>query len=365
MNPLNGKRLRDARELLGWAQTTLAHELGAPQPTISQIEKSASPLTDSLLAKATEATGLPRSFFEVAPTPHDIAVPMFRKNSKARASDEHRLVRLHREAARAFEAVSCVSGYHPSRIPSDLHQHDTVEAASIIRALAGIEPTAPIGNMVRVLERLGIGVITTLDTNPTTTATAHSGISTPTKLVDRPLVTTPVQYRGDAMRFALAHELAHHIWDQDRPTAATSTRSPEERRAHDFAGTLLLPKAILERRVSESLNLNGYLPIKAEYGISVSAIIMAAKNNQIISSTRARSLHIQLSSRGWRSDEPVEVPNETPLLFRQALERVTDGDTHRAQELTGLPARFLTQWTNIELHTNVINLDAWRQRRSE
>ena len=54
--------------------------------------------------------------------------------------------------------------------------------------------------------------------------------------------------------------------------------------------------------MSESLNLHGYLPIKATYGISVGAIIMRARDLGILSADRARSLQIQLSSQGWRTN---------------------------------------------------------------
>lgn len=360
----NGRRFLDARELMGLTQAALAAKLGVSQPTVSQIEKAERPLTADLVSRAAQATHLPESFFHIPPNPLDVCVPTFRKSSKAKTIDERRLVRLHREAARVFELASQQSGYHTARLPEDIHTLDEQAAAAAIRTHAGLGPTDPIPNMTRLLERLGFGVIANLDTNRMTVSIAHSGLSIPTTQSQRPLISTPHQYRGDAMRATLGHELGHHIWDQDVTAPSTSTRSPQERRAHTFASALLLPISILQERVTEGLNLNGYLPIKAEYGISVGAIIMSAKNNKIISPARARSLQIQLSARGWRTDEPVDVPAETPILFKQALERITHHDKHTAEALTGLPAPLLERWTNIRLNSTIIDFQTWRQQRA-
>lgn len=165
------------------------------------------------------------------------------------------------------------------------------------------------------------------------------------------------------MRFTLGHETAHHIWDQGLTSPSQSTRSAEERRAHAFAGALLLPLPVLKERITPTLNLNGYLPIKAEYGISVGAIIMAAKRAKILTPERARSLQIQLSSRGWRSEEPVQVAPEQPLLFRQALEKITGGSTSSMEALTGLPVEWFERWTGSTFLAPPVDLASWRRRQ--
>lgn len=363
MSSPNGRRLLAIREMRGINQTEMAATLQITQPSLSQIEKAERPLSSEVLSRAVEAYGMPEGFFHVLPTVLDVSVATFRKSSSARVRDERRIVRLYREAARVFAATSQASGYHESKIPREVADLDIDAAAAAIRRLAGLAPTAPIPNMVRFLERLGVGVVNTLDTSTVDEHPAHSGISIPHPELHRPLIALPSsQGRGDAIRFTLAHELAHLIWDQSLVGPTKSTRSPEERRAHAFAGALLLPPEALQQRVTESLNLVGYLPIKAEFGISVGAIIMAAKRAGIIASERARSLQIQLSSRGWRDKEPVDVALERPLLFGQTLQRATGGTAPGAEEFTGLPAEILERWTHIELLAPPIELSAWRSR---
>lgn len=361
MTTAYGKRLADAREVAELTQSALAPLLGVSQAFLSQVEKAERAFATELVAAAAQALKLPESFFRMRPTLLDVPVPTFRKSKQAKATDERRIVRLQREAARVFEWASQESGYFAAQLPDKWKTWSEADVAAALRKSQGISHDGPIPNMTRFLERLGFGVIHTLDVKPAAES-AHSGISIPSSHVNRPLISTPTLYRGDAARFTLAHELAHHIWDQDSPII-TSTRSPEEVRAHRFASALLLPPHVLRARVTEGLSLNGYLPIKADYGISVGAIIMAAKDARIVSPQRARSLQIQLNSRGWRKEEPVEVPNETPLLFKQALERTAGRERVQVETLTGLPASILTRWTGLEFADNVTSLAEFRRRR--
>lgn len=359
----NGRRLLALRELLGLTQQDLAHTLGISQPTLSKIEKAERPLSTDLIERASHHYDLPSQFFHIPPGILDIGIPTFRKSSTARAGEERRILRTYREAARVYADAVETSGYHTNQIPSTLADLDADTAAGQIRRLAGTDATAPIGNMTRLLERLGIGVIwhlTPTDDGPS----AHAGISIPAANPTRPLVALASHLPGDAARFTLAHELAHLIWDQDAQPW-TSSRSPQEKRAHDFASALLLPADMIRTRVTDTLNLNGYLPIKADYGASLAAIIMAAKRLHAITPQRARSLFIQLSARGWRTQEPVHVGDEKPLLLTQALKRITTWNTHSIATTTAMPAATIARWTGQTIpDPTIINLTHWRTRHS-
>lgn len=367
MNHFNGQRLTALRELNNLSQTQMAASLGVTQSALSQVEKAERPLSAELAHRAAHTYQVPIDFFTVLPTPLETGVATFRKSSKAKITQERRIVRLYREAARVFVLVSEVSKYRPADVTGELAELSDIDhAAATLRQLAGLTPEEPIKNMVRFLERLGIGVVTTLDPTPTDEAAHHTGISIPHPTIMRPLIALPTTPRGDVARFTLAHELAHLIWDTHLTTPTTSTRSPEEQRAHTFAGALLLPTHVLRERVTETLNLNGYLPIKAEYGISVSAIITAAKKATIITPQRARSLYIQLSSRNWREAEPVSVPTEKPLLFAQALKRTLTITKATPEQLTGLPTETLQHWTHTQLTSTPqqpIQLSQWRAKK--
>lgn len=364
---LNGQRLLALRELEGLTQTELARSLGVSQPSLSKMEKAARPLTQELVERAEARFHLPRSFFEVPPSLLDVSVPTFRKSSAAKATDERRIVRKYREAARVFAAASEASGYIESKLPANLGHNDDVEAvAHHVRNLAGLSAEAAVTNVTRLVEKLGFGVVSHLDhADQDDEESTHSGISIPSTHSTRPLIALPAPLPGAVMRFTLAHELAHHIWDSGSIQRNISTRSPQERRAHDFAGALLLPRTVIANRVTESLHLTGYLPIKADFGVSVGAIIMRAKRLGVIGKDRARSLQIQLSARGWRRAEPVEVTVERPLLLGQAIDRSTTFTISGIERFSALPAALVCQWLEraVPEQDPVVDLQRWRRNR--
>ena len=123
----------------------------------------------------------------------------------------------------------------------------------------------------------------------------------------------------------------------------------------------------MRRRVTMDMTLNAYLRIKADYGVSVGAIVMRAQRLGIITPERARSLHIQISSRGWRDNEPVPVLAERPLLVRQASERVWPVNTvGAAAQAVGVKVPLVSAWldspapTSRPLAGNVITLASRR-----
>ena len=361
----NGRRMLALRELLGLTQNEAARTLEISQSALSKIEKAERPITPALIDKASASYGFPRSFFHVPPSPLEVGIPTFRKTSTAKASDERRIVRHYREAARIYAAVAEDSGYHSSQVPPELAVLGVDEAADRLRAVSGLAPEAPVPNMIRFLERLGIGVITHLDDTTNTEVAAHSGVTIPAAMPSRPLVALIGPPPGAVARFTLAHELAHHIWDQDATQPWTSSRAPQEKRAHAFASALLLPKAMLHQRVTEDLKLTAYLKIKADYGVSISAIITAAKRIGVISPERARSLYIQLSARGWRHNEPVNVASEHPLLLKQCLQRITAWDSAAIAEATAMPAAIIARWTGHDIPStaSIIDLHQWRKQQ--
>ncbi len=142
------------------------------------------------------------------------------------------------------------------------------------------------------------------------------------------------------------HELGHLIFDQGLSAPIRTRRHPAELRAHHFARAMLLPIEAVSNRISETLNLQGYLGIKAEFGVPVASIIKrGGRDLGLISTDRERSLFIQWSSQGWRKNEPVEVASEKPpLLLGQALNEVYGSDRVHAGRELGLPATLLRQW---------------------
>lgn len=366
-----GQRLTTLRNIYGLTQRDLATRLGVTQSFLSHVTHGARPMPAALVVDACEKFGLPAAFFTVQPTPAELGHVTFRKNSRASARDEARVVGLYGEAARLFYGVSEASGYRAAALPDAAdYNHDAERVAEAMRAAAGLGPQDPVPNATRAIERFGIGVVDNL-LHLGEEARGHTAVSRPSRYNDRPLVALVAELPGAVKRLTLLHEAGHLIFDRDLPGPVPSTRSPEERRAYKFAGAFLLPQVVVHTRVSESLNLHGYLPIKADYGISVGAIIMRARDLRVISADRARSLQIQLSSQGWRTEEPVPVADEKPLLLGQAIRKVYGKQAiARAAHATGTAPTWINEWTHSHSGTlapepgKVIDLTTVRERRT-
>ncbi|MGN0100778.1 MAG: XRE family transcriptional regulator [Dietzia sp.] len=341
---VQGHRIVTLRDLEGLTQVELARTLGVSQGFVSQFEKGTRPVPKEIAALAAQKFDLPIEFFYVSPALAASGMATFRKNSTATARDEKRILALHGEAARLFATASERSGYHAAQFDGVVVD-DVEETAGNLRSMLGVNADAPILNMTRALERLGVGVVASLD--PAETTSDHTGVSRPSRAVSRPLVAVIANQPGDRYRFTLAHELAHVMYDRDRTTPTGGVRSPVEKKAHSFAGAFLLPGIAMKERVGESLTLQGYLRVKAEFGASVGAIIARARTLRLISEQRYRSLQIQLSSQGWRKNEPVKVAAESPLLLTQAIKHGISEDPSVVSSTVGLSKTLVERWTGL------------------
>lgn len=344
---LRGARLLALRQIEGLTQTDLATKLGVTQAFISHVEKGLKALPLEVAAKAAVEYDLPLEFFAAPPSLTDQGFATFRKSSKATVIDENKVVATFGEAARLFQRASEASGYHTLNL-DDAREDDVEATARNVRAVLGLADDGPILNVTRAVERLGVGVIHELTSTPEDHRD-HSGLSRPNPFVDRPLIATLGPLPGAVTRMTVLHELAHLIFDRDRTTAIRGTRALEEKRAFRFAGAMLLPAHIVQRRVTECLTLHGYLPIKAEYGISVGAIIIRAAEIGAISPERKRTLMIQMSSNGWRRDEPVPVAQEQSILITQATTRGIATDSRRVGQTMGIKFTDVARWTGLPL----------------
>jgi Zn-dependent peptidase ImmA (M78 family) len=91
------------------------------------------------------------------------------------------------------------------------------------------------------------------------------------------------------------------------------------------------------------MTLTELAKLKAHWGISIQALIMRASHLGIMDEARKGSLFVQLSARGWRKAEPVEVHFEEPILLWTLLTRRygQPPDLGAAEEDLGVQAMIL------------------------
>lgn len=128
----------------------------------------------------------------------------------------------------------------------------------------------------------------------------------------------------DRVRFTLLHELAHLLLE-----FGDITEHQKETLCHQFAGAMLLPEETIKAELGEHRNKLSTLElanIKKQYGISMQAIVMRAKDCGIINEHYAKQFFFIFNQMNWKVDEPydyvgVEESNRfQQLLFRALIE---------------------------------------------
>ncbi len=338
-----GNRLIALRHLLGLNQTALSTLTGISQSHISLMERGERAVTDAAVETVAQATKTPTAFFEVPATTLFEEIT-FRKLATTSAASRDGAIARFNEVERLALRLGELVQFPVPKLPvaeGDISGDDIERLAGETRYALGLEPHDPILNLTRSMERHGIALAPITDAEEDLLG-GHDGASRPTQVPRRPVIAYVAGKTGDRERFTKAHELGHLVLHARRPFVLDKIK---EREAHRFAGALLIPAEEMRQSVSEHLALNGYLVLKAQWGVSIAALITRAHNLGLISDSRRKSLMVQVSYKGWRKVEPVEVAPEAPLLLRQMITKSFGRSPYmKASHALGVPPQFLRQW---------------------
>lgn len=130
--------------------------------------------------------------------------------------------------------------------------------------------------------------------------------------------------KPDRIRLTLLHELAHLLL-----TFGNISSKQKETLCYQFAGAVLLPEKTLKAELGEhrsKLSINELGNIKKQYGISMQAIVMRAKDCGIINEQYTEQFFFLINHMNWKVDEPAEYYGTEgsnrfeQLLFRALIE---------------------------------------------
>jgi Zn-dependent peptidase ImmA (M78 family) len=130
--------------------------------------------------------------------------------------------------------------------------------------------------------------------------------------------------KPDRIRLTLLHELAHLLL-----TFGDISVKQKEILCFQFAGAMLLPEETIKTELGEHRNKLSTLElgnIKKQYGISMQAIVMRAKDCGIINEHYTKQFFFFIRQMNWKIDEPVEYLGVEEsnrfeqLLFRALIE---------------------------------------------
>lgn len=99
-------------------------------------------------------------------------------------------------------------------------------------------------------------------------------------------------------------------------------------RALNFASAFLMPTDDVMSRIRYVTDLENLIRAKKRWGVSVAALNYRLHKLRVVSEWQNRSLNIEMSSRGFRRQEPEGLPPETSSLWPQIFtalwrERIT------------------------------------------
>jgi Zn-dependent peptidase ImmA (M78 family)/transcriptional regulator with XRE-family HTH domain len=317
-----------AREARGWSQRDLALAAGVSQPALSKAERGIAPLPLHALDAVAVALNVPvDSLNRVALG--DAAASAFVHHRRRASTMAQRVVRQVEAVAQitAFALGTLTDGVElaPQHFLPDYSDGTLTpaEAADALR-LAWQVPIGPIKHVIGLVESAGVVVIDRdLFTASQDALSARLGGS------PRAMILVARGLAPDRLRFTVAHELGHLLLH-------AAPREGQEAQANAFASELLAPADQIKNELTglRTGDIERLLDLKAQWGISVAALIRRAFDLDLITDRQYREFQIKLGRLGWRQAEPRQPPREAPTTAERLIAlREQSGDTVAAMAL--------------------------------
>jgi Zn-dependent peptidase ImmA (M78 family)/DNA-binding XRE family transcriptional regulator len=215
--------------------------------------------------------------------------------------------------------------------------HDVNRAAQLLREKWNLGKGA-IYNVVEILEDKNIKVVK-LDVDDD-----FDGLQT---YVNQTIPVVAYNIRKankpDRIRFTLLHELAHLLLK-----FGEMSEKQKETLCHQFAGAMLLPEETIKAELGEhrnKLSVTELGNIKKQYGISMQALVLRAKDCGIVNEHYSKQFFFFMKQMNWKIDEPVDYDGvEESNRFEQLLFRALIEDQISMSKAASLSNKSLAEF---------------------
>jgi Zn-dependent peptidase ImmA (M78 family)/transcriptional regulator with XRE-family HTH domain len=305
-----GDRIRQARELRGLTQSSLAKALDLNQSAVAHMEGGRNETTEEYIKAIAFQTGFPPAFFMQGAAPaFSEGSLMFRARAAMTARERQQAYRfaqlLYEIAERFCEELETI----PVRLPH--LEEEPITAARIMRASLGIAENSPVPEVIAPLEQFGVFVLAL----PLKSQTQDAFSLWAGKEM-RPVIALFADKSGDRIRWNVSHELRHL-------TVRTKGSMNEiERDADRFAAEFLMPERAMFAEITTPVTLPKVLELKSKWGVSIQALVRRAFELNIVSDRQYYYLFEQIGRKGWRSKEPLALAIEKPRALRKMAETI-------------------------------------------
>jgi len=308
---------RRRRRLTGKA---LAELVGVTAVTISRLESGSNEPEPATLTALARVLGFAEEFFsedDVEELPLDAA--SFRSLTAMSAKERDAALAA---GSFAYLLVDWVDARFnlPSADLVDLsHERDAELAAVALRQRWGLGEQ-PISNMIRLLESKGVRVLSLSENTKNVDAFScwRDGV---------PYVFLNTFKSAEHSRFDAAHELGHLVLHKH----GGPQQRQAEAEANAFASSFLMPSADIKSRVRFVTGLNDLIAAKKRWGVSVAALTYRLHKLGIIKDWQNRNLCIQMSKRGYRTNEPSPMDREESVVWKKVFEELWSEKVTKAQ----------------------------------
>jgi Zn-dependent peptidase ImmA (M78 family)/DNA-binding XRE family transcriptional regulator len=336
----NPHRLRLARERRGLTKDALAAACGVSRRSVTDWE--AGRVEAPPVARIAMVLGFPPEFFALDDVDEVASEAVsFRALSSMTQRQVHEVLAnaiMLREFVRWMEerfrtpAVDVPAAEDIVAAESE-DEPSPVAMATAIRTYWNIG-ARPIKDLLSVLESRGVLVFGLADADQEVDAFSfwQGG---------RPYIFVNASKSAERIRFDLAHELGHLVMHRGVVTARTRRYELD---ANSFASALLIPTDGLLPQLVARPTLADVMTLKKYWRVSAAAMAYRLHKLGRVTDWQYRSWMIDLTQRGFRTDEPDGLPREQSSLLRQvlALARADGWTLDRISAHLGIPAADLT-----------------------
>lgn len=308
-----GKNIKYYRLMSNMSQGELAQRIGLNKVAVSNYELGKRTPDLATIRKIADALcvnigRLTESYGDEVVVEHGA----FRKHSRvSKAMQEVILGYADRYLARLFQVVSFLGEAALAPIPQieRVPAVDFESAGQHLRRILELPASGPIGNITDILENKGY-IICPIQVEDHCFS-GNSGTAN-----GRPYIAVNTTMPAERQRFTLIHELAHLVF-------IFEDNSNEERMVNGIAGAFLLPESDIKRELGpKRSDIRGNLRyIQHEYNVSMAAIVMRARQTNIIDERTCALTHKWMTNQGLRRDEQSGIEPEKSYLLEQLTVR--------------------------------------------
>ena len=160
-----------------------------------------------------------------------------------------------------------------------------------------------------------------------------------------PVVVLNRLFPNERKRLTALHEIAHLLLGFSKGKFAPAE---VERLCHRFAGAMLIPQEMFKHEFGGKrarITVNELVDIKANYGLSIGAIMARAKGLGLISEPYYRKFCIEMRLKGWHKIEPGRFPgNEQSNRFDQLIYRAASTELVTISKAAALAGKSLAEF---------------------